>query len=175
MLKTTFLLFMGSLVISTNVVANEIDSQTQGLLLVKSAFAPQADTYTVFSQVTPWPDDLNVTIDNQWQFKFHSSKAIHLTKLTLSIDGQSISNHLNLQLHPKVTSPYFFSEVNLQQVVQSLTSGYKFIGVYKHVSADDFYGFSTYRYKKLQVTVAWSDVNKNYSQSTTNFMLVMAK
>jgi hypothetical protein len=86
-----------------------------------------------------------------------------------------MANQLKLQLQPNVVAHYYFSDVKLPQIVQNLAKGYKFLGVCKQISANDFLGFANYRYTKLLVTIDWRDKDKNYNQSTNVFMLVMAK
>lgn len=177
MLKKFIVLY---LTISMHVYAdNTGKSQVTPTTQLESQFMPQTqnNTFTITSTVNQvnWPVGLAVEIDNQWQFSFKSSKPITISRIAVAIDDTTIANQINLQLKPEVPAHYFLSDVNLQKVVESIVQGYKFIGVYKQISSNDFAGFSIYKYKTLQVTISWLDSFKNYNQSTSKFMLVMAK
>jgi hypothetical protein len=147
------------------------------MLQLESAFTVRSGKFTVTpsANTVNWPDELNLNIDNQWQFNFTSKNSINISRITLAVDDTAIANQVNLILKPKAAAHYFFADVKLPEVVKKIAYGYKVVGVRKQVSATDFAGFSDYKYKIIKVTVAWTDEKNNYSQSTTDFMLVMAK
>lgn len=163
------------LCIICNFIYAEDEHKVQALELVKSEFVPQIDTLTVTSvNQVALPVALEIGINNQWQFTLKSKTPIIISKIALEIDDTVIANQVNLELKPDVPVHYFFSDVKLQQVMQSISRGYKFIGVYKLLTADEVIGFSDYKYKKLNVTMSWTD-SKDYNQSTKNFILEFAR
>ncbi len=159
---------------------NKLDSKTKAFQQIESALTTKPDTFSMESgNMISFPTYLNVTVDNKWQFSIKSKQAITISRIMLTIDDTSMANTMNLGVKPNIAAYYFFTDVNLQQVVQSYGAGYKFLGAYKQINADDFNSFANYSYKKLQVTISWSDddksANKSYYQSVTNFLLVFAK
>ena len=152
-------------------------NKAQAMLQLESAFTVQSGTFTAAppANTVNWPDKLDLNIDNQWQFNFTSKTPIIISKITLMVDDTAIANQVNLVLKPKEEVHYFFADVKLPEIVKRIAYGYKVVGVRKQISATDFAGFLDYKYKIIKVTVAWTDDQNNYNQSTTDFMLVMAK
>ena len=152
-------------------------SKVQAMQQLESAFIVQSGTFTASSAINTvnWPEELNLYIDNKWQFNFTSKNPITISRVTLGMDGTAIGNQVNLVLKPETEAHYFFADVKLAEIIKKLAYGYKVVGVRKRIAATDFTGFSDYKYKVIQVTVAWTDEKNNYNQSVTDFMLVMAK
>lgn len=158
--------------------ADEIPApKQQAMLKIESSFALQTTRFTDVttpSQVS-WPSGLDVTIDNSGRFNFKSKSAISISKITVSINSTTADNKVDLKLQPNIIEHYFFSSEPIKDTVSSIDKGYKFLGVYKQINANDFSGYSSYRYKIIQVGVSWTDEKKAYNQSNTDFMLLMAK
>lgn len=149
----------------------------QAMLKIESSFALQTTRFTDVStpsQVT-WPSGLDVTIDNSGRFNFKSKTAISISKITVTINNTTADNKVDLKLQPNTIAHYFFSSEPIKDTVSSIDKGYKFLGVYKQINANDFSGYTSYRYKIIQVGVSWTDEKKIYNQSNTDFMLLMAK
>ena len=168
------------LIVSTTYADDKTNIKTNAFQQIESTLATKSDTFSMESaNMISFPTYLNVTVDNKWQFSIKSKQAITVSRIMLTIDDTSMVNTMNLEVKPNVSAYYFFTAVNLQQIVQSYGAGYKFLGVYKQINADDFNSFTNYSYKKLQVSISWSDdnktANKSYYQSVTNFLLVFAK
>jgi hypothetical protein len=166
-----YLILVGSL-IGVAYADEATTKKMTALQQIESAFTPQSDYYTANLVATPWPAGLEVSIDNQWKLTLKSKNALTVSAVTIQVNDTAMVNKTNLVLQPGIVSHYFFSDVNTNKL---LIPGYKFIGLYKQVSANDFIGFKDYRYRRIQVSLTMVDNNKNYTQSTTNFMLVMAK
>jgi hypothetical protein len=139
---------------------------------IESTFIPQTDYYTTNIIDTPWPAGLEVSIDNQWKLTLKSKISLNISAIGIRVNDTAMVNKTHLELQPNIVSHYFFSDINANKL---LIPGYKFIGLYKQVAANDFMGFKDYRYGRVRVSLTMVDNNKNYIQSTTNFMLVMAR
>lgn len=172
------LLILGlyTVVIQNSYAADVLSSKTAAIQQIESSFMPKYNILSIESgNMVSFPTYLNVAIDNKWQFVFKSKQALTISKITLTMDNISITNSLNLEIKPNTSAYYFFTDANLKQIIQKSTAGYKFLGVYKQINADDFIEFDIYGYKKLQVTIIWLNSDKSYYQSVTNFMLIYAK
>lgn len=152
-------------------------NKQQAASIIESAYLPTSSAYTVTTTPTnqvPW-SDLDVSITNQWQLVIKSKSAYNIQKISLTIDGTTLSNNVDIKLKPNVPATYFFYDVKLGSIVQQIISGYKFLGVYRKITGDDFSGFNNLLYKKIQVTISWLDNANNYNQATTNYMMVITK
>lgn len=174
MKKICLSLFMLSATLSF--AANTVSSvKMQAAASIESAFMPSASVLTVQPDVTnvPW-NDLDVSITNQWQVIIKSKNPYNVQQISLTINGTTLTNNVNIQLKPNAASTYFFYDVKLDPIIKSLVGGKKFIGVYSKVSGNDFAGFNNFQYQKAKLTISWIDGSGNYYQSSNNFMLVTA-
>lgn len=164
------------LIAGTTYADDKLNLKTDAFQQIESTLVAKTDTFSMESaNMISFPAYLNVAIDNKWQFIIKSKQAINISKIMITIDDTSMTNTINLEVKPNIAAYYFFTDVNLQHIVQNYIPGYKFLGAYKQINADDFNSFDSYYYKKLQVTISWKDTNKDYYQSATNFLLVFAK
>ena len=147
-----------------------------GAAQVESAFVSQSTAYTTnqASNVS-WPTWLDLKISNKWLFSFNSKYPITISKITVKLGDTLIGKPINLELKAKIPLNYLLSDVNLSQMVQSIDSSYKFMGVFKEISATEFIGFSKFKYQRLEILVSWTDANKNYTEASTEYIMVMAK
>lgn len=120
-----------------------------------------------------WPLGLDVTVNNKWQFGFKNKSPVVISRISITTDDITIATDANLVVKANTPAYYFFA--NTQQMVQSISAGYNFLGIYQRISADSLGDFRDYRYKKVRITITWTDNKKNYNQATDNFMLVFAK
>lgn len=166
-------LILGLLLLMRAAYADEATTKKMvALQQIESAFTPQSDYYTTNIIDVPWPAGLDIAIDNQWKLTLKSKTPLNISAIGIRVNDTAMVNKTNLELQPNIASHYFFNDINANKL---RISGYKFIGLYKQVSANDFLGFMDYSYRKVIVSLTTVDNNKNYTQSTMNFMLVMAK
>ena len=139
---------------------------------LQSIFTQPIETVIVMN--TRWAESgLNLTIDNQWKLSIKSKQAVTISKIGLTLNNDTIANSVNLVLKPDVTAQYFFTSDDFNHKIQSVTKGYALLGIVKQISANDYLGYTDYKYKKLQVTIDYT--GKDYHEVSTVFMLVMAK
>ena len=171
-------LVMLSCLIGMVASANAIERDPQvAMAQIESAFVPQSAAYTINTSesVVTWPTWLDLKISNKFLFVFNSKYPITVSKITLNLDNTIIDKSTNLLVKPNVAMSYLFSDVNLPQIVQSIDSSYKFMGIFKQISVTDFAGLNNFKYKRLTISVSWTNGNKDYSQASTYYMMVMAK
>ena len=169
---------------------DDIDAKLQGIAQIQSVFTTTNSVSTIIKQ----PDNINwqqvfmVKISNQFQFSIASNRDVTIDKISLTLDGTTITNPVTLQLKKPVkpvksnkltvntSQPleYLFSADNIMQPIGQITKGYTLLGITPSITANDYLGYQTYMYKVLDVTFNWHDAT-SYNQSTNRFLMVYAK
>lgn len=170
--------FVLLLLLSTTAFADEsVSIKNQAINQVESIFNAQQNIMTVVANTvkSPLPTDIDVSLSNKWLFTIKSKQAITINRISITLDGVTVANPVGVDLKPNVASKYLFSSGNLPQTIASITKGYNVFGAYRQITADQFQGYSEYRYKVAIISINWVDANKNFKQSDINMMLVMAK
>lgn len=175
-MKKYALCFMISQIVLINYAFADVsDRKSNAAAQIESAFAYQNSTVTIVQEKqVNWNSTINVNIDNQWKFNINSKDPITVTSVALTLDGTTVANITNLT-KPSTVTNYFFSDVNFSKIVSQIANGYKFIGTYKQVLGTDFVAYDDLYLKKIEITITWTNSNKEYNQATTNYLLVMAK
>lgn len=164
--------------LSTTIFADEaVLLKSQAMNRIESMFDAQQNIMTVIPNTvkTPLPNDIDISISNKWIFTIKSKQAITINRIGITLDGVTVVNPVGVEIKPNVVKNYLFNSGNLPQAIAGLTNGYNVFGVYRQISAEQFKGYSDYRYRIATISINWSDVNKNFMQSDINMMLVMAK
>lgn len=160
------------LLLSTSAFADEaIVLKNQAINQIESMFNAKQNTMSIISQKTPFPNDIDISISNKWVLSVKSKEALTINRITLRLDGMSVVNPLGIEVKPNVVKTYLFDSGNLPQAI---TNGYNVFGAFKQINAEQFKGYSDYRYKIITVTLDWLDTKKNFKQSDVRLMLVMA-
>jgi len=170
--------FVLLLLLSTTAFADEATVlKSQAMNRIESMFDAQQNIMTVIPNTvkTPLPNDIDISISNKWVFTIKSKQAITINRIGITLDGVTVVNPVGVEIKPNVVKNYLFNSGNLPQAIASLTNGYNVFGAYRQISAEQFKGYSDYRYKIATVSINWTDANKNFMQSDINMMLVMAK
>ncbi len=141
---------------------------------IESAFVPIVKPYTIIADPASG-SNFTTSIDNKWQVSIRSSQPAQISNLALIIDGYIMAQVTSLSLQPNQTISYLFADNSLNQVINSIGKGYKYLGAFKQVSANQFVGFNNFNYRRLQLRITWTDQDKNYHQDMSDFLLVFAK
>ena len=128
---------------------SDIDKQVQSISQVQSALIGTNNTITTNTNVQTnavesmtilnnidWQQIFMVKINNQWQFSIQSKQDLTIDKISLTLDGVTITNKVNLQLINQLSPAkldkqatqkpvqYLFSADNLMQQIQQISKGY---------------------------------------------------
>ncbi len=174
-MRKSFVLLL--LATSTAFADEAVTLKNQAMNQIESMFDAQQNIMTVIPDTvkTQLPNDIDISISNKWIFTIKSKQAITINRISITLDGVTVVNPVGVEIKPNVVKNYLFNSGNLPQAIASLTKGYNVFGAYRQISAEQFKGYSDYRYKVATVSINWMDVNKNFMQSDINMMLVMAK
>ena len=172
---------------------DDIDAKLQGIAQIQSVFTTTNSVSTIIKQPDNidninWQQVFMVKISNQFQFSIASNRDVTIDKISLTLDGTTITNTVTLQLKKPVkpvksnkltvntSQPleYLFSADNIMQPIGQITKGYTLLGITPSITANDYLGYQTYMYKVLDVTFNWHDAT-SYNQSTNRFLMVYAK
>ncbi len=170
--------FVLLLLATTTAFADEaLVLKNQAMNQIESMFTAKQNIMTVVSNTVkvPLPSDIDVSVSNKWVFTIKSKQAITINRIGITLDGVTVVNRAGIDVKPNVISNYLFDSGNLPQAIANFTKGYNILGAYRQISAEQFKGYSDYRYKIATVSINWTDANKNFMQSDINMMLVMAK
>lgn len=155
--------------------ADEYNSRLSGAMAkLESAFVPVSKPYTLAEESAP-VSDFNVTINNKWMVTFKGNQTGTLNTIGITLDGYNITQDSNIPIQSNVAANYLFADKSLNQVISYIGSGYKYLGAYAEIKANQFTGFSDFKMKKLLLILTWTDNNKVYHQDLSNFILVFAK
>ncbi len=178
---------------------SDTDKQVQSISQVQSALIGTNNTITtntngqtnavesmtILNNID-WQQIFIVRINNQWQFSIQSKQDLTIDKISLTLDGVTITNKVNLQLINQLSPAkldkqasqkpvqYLFSADNLMQQIQQISKGYNLLGITKSITANDYLGYQNYIYKVINVTFDWHNAT-SYNQSTNRFLMVYAK
>lgn len=172
---------------------DDIEAKLQGIAQIQSVFTTTNSVSTIIKQPDNidninWQQVFMVKISNQFQFSIASNRDVTIDKISLTLDGTTITNTVTLQLKKPVkpvksnkltvntSQPleYLFSADNIMQPIGQITKGYTLLGITPSITANDYLGYQTYMYKVLDVTFNWHDAT-SYNQSTNKFLMVYAK
>ena len=172
---------------------DDIDAKLQGIAQIQSVFTTTNSVSTIIKQPDNidninWQQVFMVKISNQLQFSIASNRDVTIDKISVTLDGTTITNPVTLQLKKPVkpfksnkltantSQPieYLFSADNIMQPIGQITKGYTLLGITPSITANDYLGYQTYMYKVLDVTFNWHDAT-SYNQSTNKFLMVYAK
>ncbi len=151
--------------------------KNQAMRQIESTFTDKQNIMTMVSTTVkvPLPSDIDVSVSNKWVFTIKSKQAITVNRIGITLDGVTVVNPVEIDVKPNVGSNYLFNSGNLPQAIAKVTNGYNVFGAYRQISAEQFKGYSDYRYKLATVSISWTDTKKNFIQSDISMMLVMAK
>jgi len=173
-LLTPTLLFAYSVTASANELS---DKKVKAMSQLESAFALTSSTVTTKVPVKiKAQSDLELHISNHWQLEFKGRQNLTVNKISLTMDNVTVANHVTL-LIPDNKTPvkYLFASDNLNQQVQTITKGYKILGITQQLSANDYQGYEDYRYKPVKVTLTYTDNQQGYNETAIHFLLLYAK
>jgi len=155
--------------------ADDINLKQNAMAKIESMFNETQNTMIVVSGAkVQLPNYVSISINSQFLVNIHSSESIIVNRIGVTIDDTSVSNNVGLNIKAQDTAKYLFNSGDLVKAM-GFTKGYTLLGIYQQITADQFLGYSEYYYKKVIVSISWTDNKKNYEQSNLNMMLLMAR
>ncbi len=186
--KIIISLFLGGLSISTAFADESSDlMKQQALRQLESVFSTE-QRYMTFNNIeskVTFPTYIKTTLSTNWDFvifninindKVSESHPMVIDRVSISLDGITVARAMNLTLKPKTNNKYYFDDLKLNDYIRNIAKGYTVFGAFESINANQFLGFSEYRFKPLQITYAWHYMGNNRSNiSTINLFIVMGK
>lgn len=145
---------------------------------VASTFAPSVNEVTLIktNNKVNWNDSgLKVSINNNWQITIRSFNPIHIDKIKIGIDNDAIENQVNLDVSKDNPGKYLFSSNEFTSNIKNIIAGQTILGIVQNLNIDDYQGYKWYSFKKFNVTITYIDDKKNYTETSTRFIMVLGK
>lgn len=182
MLKKWVLLLVVTNAFASNMLdtspSSDAKNKTVAMMKLESAFTPTLSSITLVktNNKVNWLDSgIQVSINNQWQIMIKSKNAIHINKISLGADNDAIANQVDIDFQPGTAATYLFASKSFDTNIKQITTGQTILGIVQNIDIDDYHGYKWYSFKKFTLTLSYLDEQKNYNETSTKFILVLAK